>query len=99
MYALALADHPGQPCGIAFALVRPEQTRLAGVGDPAACPDLPDAAKALGRSFADLLAEWQAALTDLARDFHAGRAPVDPVTPATCARCDLHAFCRVDDQT
>lgn len=102
LYALALADDSGQlagePCGIAFALVRPERTRLTGIGDPAACADLPDAAKALGRSFADLLTDWQAALTNLAHGFRAGRAAVDPLTPATCARCHLHAFCRVDDQ-
>lgn len=102
LYALALAEEPkqlaGEPCGIAFALVRPEQTRLTGVGDPAACADMPDAAKALGRSFADLLADWQTALTDLAHDFRAGRAAVDPRTPTTCARCHLHAFCCVDDQ-
>lgn len=103
LYAIALADDPkqltGEPCGIAFALVRPERTRLTGVGDAAACADLPDAAKALGHSFADLLAAWQAALTDLAHGFRTGRAAVDPLTPATCARCHLHAFCRVDDQT
>ena len=101
LYAIALADDPkqlaGEPCGIAFALVRPQRTRLIGVGDAAACADLPDAAKTLGHSFADLLAAWQAALADLAHGFRAGRAAVDPLTPATCARCHLHAFCRVDD--
>ena len=101
LYAIALADDPkqlaGEPRGIAFALVRPQRTRLIGVGDAAACADLPDAAKALGHSFADLLAAWQAALADLAHGFRTGRAAVDPLTPATCARCHLHAFCRVDD--
>lgn len=101
LYAVALADDPGdsrgEPCGVAFALVRPEQTRLIGVADPAAQTELPDAAKALGRSFADLRHNWQTALTELAQAFAAGRATVDPLTPATCAHCHLHAFCRVDD--
>ena len=101
LYAVALAADSGklggEPCGVAFALLHPEQTRLMGVGDPAARTDLPDAAKALGRSFADLRRDWQTALTGLAQDFVAGRAAVDPRTPATCSHCHLHALCRVDD--
>ena len=101
LYAVALAgddgDVRGQPSGVAFALVRPEQTRLLGVGDPAAQTDLPDAAKSFHRPFADLRRDWQTALTELAQAFVAGRAAVDPLTPATCAHCHLHAFCRVDD--
>lgn len=100
LYAVALAgdagESLGEPCGVAFALVRPEQTRLIGVADPAAQTDLPDAAKALGRSFADLRRDWQTALTELAQAFAAGRATVDPLTPATCSLCHLHAFCRID---
>lgn len=101
LYAVALSaddgELSGQPCGVAFALVRPEQTQLLGVGDPAAQTDLPDAAKSFHRPFADLRRDWQTALTELAQAFVAGRAAVDPLTPATCSHCHLHAFCRVDD--
>ena len=48
------------------------------------------------------LSEWKAAIEQLARDFIAGRADVDPRdAPQTCENCGLYTLCRVrerDDQ-
>jgi ATP-dependent helicase/nuclease subunit B len=42
------------------------------------------------------IAEWKTSIEQLARDFIAGRAEVDPREfPATCDACQFHAICRV----
>jgi hypothetical protein len=42
------------------------------------------------------LSEWKEAIEQLACDFLAGRADVDPRDfPATCERCGLYSLCRV----
>jgi probable DNA repair protein len=47
---------------------------------------------------ADQLAEWKNYIEQLARDFVAGHADVDPREyPGTCERCDLHALCRIHE--
>ena len=82
--------------GVAFARVRPQECRLTGVADPAAVAgrfataDDFDAA-----SFEDLLGQWRETLTGLAEQFRTGNAAVDPLRPAVCRRCHLHALCRV----
>ena len=43
--------------------------------------------------------EWKEALEQLARDFIAGRADVDPRDyPTTCERCGLYTLCRVRER-
>lgn len=82
--------------GVAFARVRPQECRLSGVADPAAVAgrfapvDDFDAA-----SFEDLVEQWRETLAGLAEGFQAGDAAVDPLKPAICRRCHLHALCRV----
>lgn len=39
--------------------------------------------------------QWEAIFTDLAEQFLAGKAQVNPIEEATCTYCDLHAVCRV----
>lgn len=42
---------------------------------------------------------WRTAIEQLAHDFLAGRADVDPRDPVkTCERCGLHTLCRVHEQ-
>jgi ATP-dependent helicase/nuclease subunit B len=46
------------------------------------------------------LSEWKEAIEQLARDFLAGKADVDPRDyPATCDRCGLFSLCRVKERT
>jgi hypothetical protein len=41
---------------------------------------------------------WKTYIEQLAHDFIAGRADVDPREyPETCKRCDLHAACRIQE--
>jgi hypothetical protein len=48
---------------------------------------------------ADRLSEWKLAIEQLARDFIAGRADVDPRDyPDTCDRCGLYALCRIRER-
>jgi hypothetical protein len=45
------------------------------------------------------LADWKDAIEQLARDFLAGRADVDPREyPKTCERCGLYTLCRVRER-
>jgi ATP-dependent helicase/DNAse subunit B len=45
------------------------------------------------------LTEWKEAIEQLARDFLAGKADVDPRDyPATCERCGLYSLCRVKER-
>lgn len=45
------------------------------------------------------LLAWRDAIEQLARDFLAGRADVDPrEQPKTCDRCGLHALCRIQER-
>jgi ATP-dependent helicase/nuclease subunit B len=45
------------------------------------------------------LSEWKNEIEQLARDFLAGRADVDPRDfPATCERCGLYTLCRVRER-
>ena len=93
LYALALERDVR---GIAFALVRPGESRLTGVADPAAIAGrLQAAPNFAGKSFDALLTDWRVELTTLAQQFQAGYAAVDPAHPALCQRCHLHALCRV----
>jgi ATP-dependent helicase/nuclease subunit B len=46
----------------------------------------------------DQMQAWKETIEQLAHDFIAGRAVVDPREfPGTCDRCDLHAVCRIHE--
>ncbi len=89
-----------QPGGLLFARLRAGQSKFVGQVIAA------DATLFLNLKSNDALAKkkltggqlsaWQEYIEQLARDFVAGRADVDPREyPATCDRCDLHAVCRI----
>lgn len=45
------------------------------------------------------ISEWRKTIEQLARDFLAGRADVDPRDyPMTCDRCGLYSLCRVKER-
>jgi ATP-dependent helicase/nuclease subunit B len=47
---------------------------------------------------AELLMDWRENIEQLARDFIAGRAEVDPREyPLTCKRCGLQTICRIQE--
>jgi ATP-dependent helicase/nuclease subunit B len=95
--AFALEEPPG---GLLFAKVRPGEARFVG-HVRAATDNLFPVLKGnhpLERQKLtdDRMRAWTDYIVQLARDFIAGRADVDPREyPATCDRCDLHAICRI----
>jgi hypothetical protein len=47
---------------------------------------------------AEKLIDWREAIEQLAKDFLAGRAEVDPRDyPKTCERCGLQTLCRIQE--
>lgn len=51
-------------------------------------------------SWSDLLVYWRRKLTDLAEQFSAGYAAVDPKSGSSvCQYCDLHMLCRIGDKS
>jgi len=86
--------------GLVFAKVRAGDQSFAGhVGDPRATlfsglSNTSSLAKA--KLSAEMLIDWREHIEQLARDFLAGRAEVDPRDyPKTCEHCGLETLCRV----
>ena len=63
-------------------------------------PDLGRTCALVKKPFeADQLIDWREKIQELAHDFLAGRADVDPRDPPkTCERCGLHALCRIQER-
>ena len=88
--------------GLAFAKVRPGHLEFTGhVGDPAATlfPGLKGSSALVKNALtAEQLIGWRESIEQLARDFLAGRAEVNPREyPTTCKRCGLQTLCRVEE--
>ena len=86
--------------GLVFAKVRAGNYEFAGfVGDARATliKSLRGNRNLVKKPFsAELLLKWQDYIQQLAKDFLAGRAEVDPRNyPKTCERCGLHTLCRI----
>ena len=88
--------------GLAFARVRPGDLSFAGhIGAPVATlfADL-KATSTLAKNQLTVkqLEDWDKYIEQLAKDFLAGHAEVDPRDyPKTCERCGLQTLCRVDE--
>jgi ATP-dependent helicase/nuclease subunit B len=98
-FALAPDEELG---GLVFAKVRPGGLEFSGkVFDPTATlfPGL-RGTSSLVKNKLDLeqLLDWRDCIEQLARDFVAGRADVDPRDyPKTCERCGLQTLCRIQE--
>ncbi len=99
-----LGDRPARPqlplygiaapegaAALAFAQVRPRDSRYVGLGEVAAAPGVDTVAdwEALNR-------QWRESLERLAAAFVAGEAAVDPLAGSSCTWCGLQPLCRVD---
>jgi probable DNA repair protein len=90
--------------GLAFAKVRPGELEFAGrVGDAAATlfSGLKGTSPLMKNPFtAEQLLDWRDCIQQLAQDFIAGRAEVDPrEAPKTCERCGLQTLCRIQENS
>jgi probable DNA repair protein len=88
--------------GLAFAKVRPGKLEFAGcVGDAAATlfSGIKGSSPLVNNPFtAEQLLDWRDCIKQLAQDFIAGRAEVDPrEAPKTCERCGLQTLCRIQE--
>jgi len=88
--------------GLVFAKVRAGEMKFAGrVGDAAATlfAGLKGGNPLVKNPFtAEQLLDWRDCIQQLARDFLAGRAEVDPrEVPKTCERCGLQTLCRIQE--
>jgi probable DNA repair protein len=88
--------------GLVFAKVRAGEMKFAGrVGDAAATlfAGLKGGNPLVKNPFtAEQLLDWRDCIQQLARDFLAGRAEVDPrEAPKTCERCGLQTICRIQE--
>jgi ATP-dependent helicase/DNAse subunit B len=98
----AASDGPaGRIGGLVFAKVRPGDVCFAGrVGDAQATllPGLGARSALVQNPFSaeDLIA-WRDYIEQMATDFVAGRAAVDPRSPDTCKYCDLQSLCRIQE--
>jgi probable DNA repair protein len=92
----------GELGGLVFAQVRAGDLAFAGhVGDPVATlfAGLARSSALVKNALtAEQLIGWRERIEQLARDFLAGRAEVDPrEAPKTCERCGLQTLCRVHE--
>ena len=88
--------------GLTFAKVRPGKHEFAGcVGAPSGTlfAGLKNGAALMKNALqAEQLDSWKEVIEQLAKDFLAGRADVDPREyPKTCERCGLQTLCRVQE--
>jgi ATP-dependent helicase/nuclease subunit B len=102
LYAGFALDDNQELGGLAFARVRPGDLAFAGcVGDPVLTlfSDLKGgSALAKNAMTAEKLLGWKENIEQLAQDFVAGRAAIDPRdAPRTCDRCGLHTLCRIQE--
>jgi probable DNA repair protein len=91
-----------EPAGLLFAKLRAGQSECVGRMTNATDTFKSDlsarSALAKDKLTPDQMRDWRKYLTQLARDFLAGRADVDPSEyPATCDQCGLHTICRVHE--
>jgi probable DNA repair protein len=102
LYAGFAIDQNEVLSGLVFAKVRTGEMKFAGyIGDAAGTlfPGLKGTNPLVKRPFgAEQLVAWRECIEQLAKDFLAGRAEVEPrEAPKTCERCGLQVLCRIQE--
>ncbi|MGA3264906.1 MAG: PD-(D/E)XK nuclease family protein [Terracidiphilus sp.] len=102
LYAGFALDTEEEIGGLVFAKVRAGNLEFAGmVGDAKATllANLSQNSSLVKKKFsAELFIDWRDRIEQLAKDFLAGRAEVDPRDyPKTCERCGLQTLCRIQE--
>ncbi len=98
LYSIAA---PGAADALAFAQVRPRDSKFVGLGRVEAAPGISTDIGKLAAGPMDapdwetLNLRWRDNLERLAGEFVAGQAQVDPLNTASCTWCGLQALCRV----
>lgn len=101
LYALA---HAQRAAGLAFVVLAPGAVEFRGWSrEPGVAPGIAPyppsrLAKHEPPNWQALQGHWQRTLRQLAEQFVAGRAEVDPL-PQACQHCHLRSFCRIHERT
>ncbi len=104
LYAGFALDRGETPGGLVFAKVRPGNQMCFTGRVMDACSTLDSSLNGTSTLVknaltAQQMSEWRKTIEQLARDFVAGRADVDPRDyPTTCERCGLYTLCRVKER-
>ena len=102
LYASFAVEQNEELGGLVFAKVQPGEPSFAGlVGDARTTlkSDLSNSSSLVrNNSLAESMIDWRQYIEQLAKDFLAGRAEVDPREyPKTCERCGLQTLCRIQE--
>ena len=102
LYAGYALDQNEELGGLVFARVRPGKLEFAGRlrnARTTLIANLSGNTNLVKKPLSDnLLLDWKKHIEQLAKDFLAGRAEVDPRDyPKTCERCGLQALCRIQE--
>lgn len=93
----AVLAHPGPLAAVAFGRVRPgDEMHLHGIQATSGILSKEAKLPPLIETLDHLVAHWQQVLTQLAEDFAAGDARVDPRERDTCKYCAQDLLCRID---
>ncbi len=100
LYAGFALDDDAECGGLVFAKIRAGETQFDGRVADAKLTLLPDIGARSGLAKNNLteqnLAAWREYIEQMARDFVAGEAKVDPLDPEkTCEQCGLQTLCRI----
>lgn len=92
---LYCATSENSVAGAAFAMIRTGELRFRGLtSGGVTLPALQKMAITPALPFSEQVEEWRSALEDLAAEFRAGHAQLDP-KPDACDNCGLRALCRI----
>ncbi len=96
LYALALDKAKNTPVsGIAFAQIKTLEPKFIELSEVGIFRKASRYADKYEQDWHDNRARWSAIFEQLASDFLAGDATVNPIDESTCQYCDLHSLCRI----
>lgn len=96
LYALAIDKLKSKPVsGIAFAQVKQSDAKYSELSETGIFRKESKVTLKNADQWQALRGDWPAIFEQLARDFLAGEATVNPVDKSTCQYCELNSMCRV----
>jgi len=96
LYALALDEQKRTPSsGIAYAQLKQGDSKFIELAETDIVRKETKRSTTVAAQWAESRAGWPTTFIQLAEDFLAGKAVVNPIDKNTCQYCELHAVCRV----
>lgn len=96
LYALALDSQKNTPVsGIAFAKLKSGEHKFIELADAGIVRKQTKREENIAADWLDNRRQWPQIFAQLAADFLAGQASVNPIDDTTCQYCELHSLCRI----